>query len=175
MEGVVEQRVVAPAEGRSLSFAGMETVFKIGGEQTSEALSIAEFIVSPGAFAPPHYHERTDEISYVLAGELSVWLGGEDVRAPAGTFVVRPRHVPHAFWNATSSPVRFLDMYLPAGFERWFEVLAKLFADGTPGPSEVDEAGRRHDVIVLPDQAQQIAERHGLAWPPAPPPHRRDL
>jgi quercetin dioxygenase-like cupin family protein len=170
VEVAADQRLVAPVDGRAVSFLGLEAVLKIRGEQTSGALSIAEFTVAPGGYAPPHYHERTDEVSYVLEGELGVWLAEDEFRAPAGTFVVRPKQVPHAFWNDMSAPVRFLDMYMPAGFERWFEVLARLFESGPPAPAELDEAGRRHDVILLPDRAQEIAERHGLAWPPEPPP-----
>lgn len=169
MAVAADQRVVAPGEGRRVSFLGLEAVFKLRGEQTSGALSLAEFLVPPGGFAPPHYHERTDEVSYVLEGELGVWLDEEELRASPGTFVVRPRQVPHAFWNDTDAPVRFLDMYMPAGFERWFEVLAQLVESGPLPPEALDEAGRRHDVFLLHDRAPEFAERHGIAWPPAPP------
>jgi quercetin dioxygenase-like cupin family protein len=171
MEVDPDQRLVAPEHGSTASFVGFEAIFKIRSEQTSGAFSVVEFVVPPAGYAPPHYHEHTEEVSYVLEGELGVWLDEEEFFARPGSFVVRPKHVPHAFWNESATPVRFLDMYAPAGFERWFEVLERLFAEGPPAPVELDEAGRKHDVILLPDRAPEIAERHGLAWPPEPAQH----
>ena len=166
MQIAAAQRLVGPTDGRRVSFLGSEAIFKIGGELTDGTVSIAQFTVPPGGFVPPHYHEHTDELSYVLEGELGVWLAEEEFRAPAGSFVFRPKRTPHAFWNDTGAPVRFLDMYMPAGFERWFEVLEGLFRDGPPPPEELDEAGRGHDVILVPDRAQELAQRHGITWPP---------
>ena len=170
MKESIDPRVIGPDDGRTAAFLGFEAISKIGGEQTSGAFSVLEFVVPPGGYTPPHYHERTDEVSYLLEGELGVWLDEEEFVVQAGSFLVRPKRVPHAFWNTTATPVRFLDMYAPAGFERWFDVLEQLFADGPPSPQEIDEAGRANDLILLPERAPEIAERHGLPWPPEPPP-----
>lgn len=170
MEKSTDPRPIGQDEGRTTKFAGFEAIPKISGEQTSGAFSVVEFVVPPGGYTPPHYHERTDEVSYLLEGELGVWLAEEEFVVGAGSFVVRPKRVPHAFWNKGRTAARFLDMYAPAGFERWFEALERLFADGPPAPQELDAAGRANDLIMLPERAPEIAERHGLSWPPEPPP-----
>ena len=45
--------------------------------------------------------------------------GDEVLEATPGELVFKPRGVPHAFWNATDEPARFLEIIAPAGFERY--------------------------------------------------------
>ena len=73
-------------------------------------------------------HRREDEWFYVIEGELSFWVGGEVIEAPAGSFVFGPRDVPHTF-VVTSPEARFLLVTEPAGFESF------LRAMGQPAPS----------------------------------------
>jgi mannose-6-phosphate isomerase-like protein (cupin superfamily) len=48
---------------------------------------------------PLHTHAREDECNFVLEGELTFDVGGEIVLASAGSFVLKPRGVYHAFCN----------------------------------------------------------------------------
>jgi quercetin dioxygenase-like cupin family protein len=66
----------------------------------------------------PHSHPDEDDSFYILEGELVFELGGEDVTAPAGTFVLVPPGVEHGFRNDTAEPVRILNIHAPAGFDR---------------------------------------------------------
>jgi quercetin dioxygenase-like cupin family protein len=68
--------------------------------------------------ASPHYHERHTDAFYVLAGELEFTIGRETgLAAPAGTAVVAPPGVVHAFTNVSGDRVRFLNVHAPdAGF-----------------------------------------------------------
>ena len=43
---------------------------------------IEEWMLPPGEMIPPHTHDREDECSYVLEGELRCYVGGEVVLAP---------------------------------------------------------------------------------------------
>jgi uncharacterized cupin superfamily protein len=93
-------------------------------------------------------HEKFDEVSYVLEGELGVMVGEEEFQVPTGAFVVRPKGVPHALWNIGERSTRFLDIYTPAGHEAWFEEVARMLSAVPPPPlDQVLEAGRRfrHD------------------------------
>ena len=159
----LETIIVKPGSGHVASFVGLEASFKIHGDQTSGAFSIAEFVAQPGTFVPPHLHEKTDEVSFVLDGELGVMVGEEEFEAQAGSFVVRPKRVPHALWNPVDRPVRFLDMYTPAGFEAWFDELARLFSAAEPPTIDaLLEAGRRYDAILVPELAPQLIQKHNL-------------
>ena len=65
-----------------------------------------------------HVHADEDDAFYILEGELTFVLDGEDVAAPAGTFVLVPPGVEHGFRNDTSEAVRILNIHAPAGFDR---------------------------------------------------------
>jgi quercetin dioxygenase-like cupin family protein len=73
---------------------------------------------APGRLLEPHAHADEDDSFYILEGELTFLLGGDEVRAPAGTFVLVPPGVEHGFRNDTVEPVRILNIHAPAGFDR---------------------------------------------------------
>jgi quercetin dioxygenase-like cupin family protein len=82
-------------------------------------LCLIEYDVGPDyTGATPHYHERHTDAFYVLAGELEFTVGRETgLVAPAGSAVVAPPGVVHAFTNASGGRVRFLNVHAPdAGF-----------------------------------------------------------
>src|SRR3954471_14528117 len=62
-----------------------------------------------------HVHDAEDDAFYILEGELTFVLDGEDVAAPAGTFVLVPPGVEHGFRNDTDAPVRIANIHAPAG------------------------------------------------------------
>ena len=53
---------------------------------------------------PPHVHDREDECSFVLDGEMSVRCRDSAFDAAAGSFVFLPRGRPHRFWAAPGPP-----------------------------------------------------------------------
>ncbi len=109
-----EAIVNGPGEGELLR--GKDRTFLI--KVAHPELSLIEYDAGPDyAGASPHYHERHTDAFYVLAGELEFTLGREAVLAPAGTAVVAPPGVVHAFTNASGGRVRFLNVHAPdAGF-----------------------------------------------------------
>ena len=54
----------------------------------------------------------------MIEGELTFWVGGETIAAPAGSFVFGPREIPHTF-IVSSEQARFLLVAEPAGFEEF--------------------------------------------------------
>jgi mannose-6-phosphate isomerase-like protein (cupin superfamily) len=68
----------------------------------------------------------------VIEGEIGVRTGREEFRAGAGSHVLKPRGVHHAFWNPGPEPARILEIISPAGFERYFEELAGVLSAGGP-------------------------------------------
>ena len=61
---------------------------------------------------------------YVIEGELTFWVGGQVITAPAGSFVYGPRDIPHTF-IVSSEQARFLLVTEPAGFENFVRALAE--------------------------------------------------
>ena len=74
--------------------------------------------IVPGRELEAHVHAAEDDAFYILEGELTFVLDGEDVAAPAGTFVLVPPGVEHGFRNDTTEAVRILNIHAPAGFDR---------------------------------------------------------
>ncbi len=90
--------------------------------------------IPPRVFAAPvHTHRNEDEYSYVLSGRMGAIVGDEVVEAGPGELVVKPRGVPHAFWNAGDEEVRLLELISPGGFDRYFADLAPLVRRWTAG------------------------------------------
>jgi quercetin dioxygenase-like cupin family protein len=80
-----------------------------------DEIGIVEVRSEPGGVSPPlHVHRRHVESFYVLAGELSFTVGGQELRATAGSWVQVPANVPHTFAPAGSEEARFLNIHAPS-------------------------------------------------------------
>ena len=91
-------------------------------------LSVIEHPIEPRSVAAPmHTHTREDEFSFVTRGEVTFQLADEIIVARPGDFVLKPRGIPHAFWNASDEPCAFLELISPAGFENFFRAIGKLW------------------------------------------------
>jgi mannose-6-phosphate isomerase-like protein (cupin superfamily) len=67
--------------------------------------------------ASPHVHREHNDLFYVLAGELTVLVGPEQVETPhrAGTLVLAPPLVVHGFRNGADEELRYLNFHAPGG------------------------------------------------------------
>ena len=168
--------VLSPDEGERVQFGGLGVRFMIGGTDSGGNFALVEHPIGPRALAAPmHTHEREDEYTYVLEGEIGVQIGEEVLVAQPGDLVFKPRGVPHAFWNAADEPARALEIISPAGFERYFAELAPLFPPANQGPLDVEAVGAVREKYGLEMDMGSIpvlAERHGLAVD-APPPSEK--
>ena len=64
-----------------------------------------------------HAHAEEDDAFYMLEGELTFTVDGEDVVAGPGVFVLVPPQVPHSFANRGDAVARFVNVHAPAGFD----------------------------------------------------------
>ena len=128
---------LAPEEGEALWAFGFLATMKASSETTGGRVAVIEHLGSRGAGSPLHVHHREDEWFYVLDGELTFWVGGEVVNAPAGSFIYGPRDVPHTFIVA-SEQARFLLVTEPAGFDGFFRAASEPAArlEIPPAPTE---------------------------------------
>ena len=115
-------------EGEALWFLGVLATIKASSETTDGRVAVIEHLAPQGAGSPLHVHHNEDEWFYVTEGQLSFWVGGRLIEAPAGSFVYGPRDIPHTF-TVTSSEARFLLVTEPAGFESFMRTLSE------PAPS----------------------------------------
>lgn len=161
---VREKMVIAPDEGDVILSGGIGFVGKLYGEENGGAFAIGEHPLEPGVLAaPPHTHTNEDEISYVLEGEIGVMIGEEVYRAAAGSYVLKPRGVVHAFWNPGPEPARIIEIFSPAGFEKYFEELAEILsAGGPPEMSRLEELADRYGLTFQWDRMGEIMEKYNV-------------
>jgi quercetin dioxygenase-like cupin family protein len=152
-DGALSPIALDPGEGEHFCFFGGLTTIKADGAGTGGRMMLTEQRAPLGSGSPLHVHHNEDEWFYVLDGELTIWVGGQTVIAPAGSFVFGPRDVPHTF-IVSSAEARFLLVTQGAGFEGFIRTLgtATAVAEIPPAPS------------APPDMAPvlQAAADHGL-------------
>jgi quercetin dioxygenase-like cupin family protein len=113
-----------PGEGDARWFLGFLVTIKSTAETNNGRVAVVEHLGTQGLGSPLHVHRNEDEWFYVTEGELTFWVGGETINAPAGSFVYGPRDVPHTF-SVTSDQARFLLVTEPAGFEGFMRALSE--------------------------------------------------
>lgn len=113
-----------PRAGEHLWFFGGLTTIKADSAATGGRVMVTEQLAPRGSGSPLHVHHNEDEWFYVLEGELTIWVGGETVVAPAGAFVFGPRDIPHTF-VVTSEQARFLLVTEPGDFVGFVRALAE--------------------------------------------------
>jgi quercetin dioxygenase-like cupin family protein len=163
--GLVEPGLVEPGEGDSVTLGGVGVIYKVTGRETGGAFAIVEHPLQPGALAaPPHTHTREDELSFVLEGEVGVQIGEEVYSAGPGTYIRKPRGVPHTFWNATDRPARLLEIISPAGFENYFrEAAAVLAASSPPDIGKLIEAAARYGLTFHMERLPAVMAAHRVS------------
>jgi len=142
------QYVVTVPDRTTLLQGPLGAVLMLGGDRTGGQLSLVEHPLAPRALGSPvHTHRDEDEYSVVLEGVIGAQIAEQVIQAGPGMVLVKPRGVPHAFWNPTDQPARLLEVISPAGFEHYFPGLADILS----GPQPPDTG-----------QLAALASRYGL-------------
>jgi hypothetical protein len=122
-----------------------------------------EHPVPPGALAPPHTHTREDEFSYVLEGEIGARIGDEVVQATPGCYVLKPRGIPHAFWNTGPQPARIIEIISPPGFDMYFAEMSGLLEhSGPPDPEAIARLAENYGLTYHMEWVPELVEKYGL-------------
>ena len=156
--------VVIPSERKTLLEGPLGAVLMLGADRTGGRLSLVEHPLAPRALGSPvHTHRHEDEYSFVLDGIVGAQIGELVIEAAPGTVLVKPRGVPHAFWNPTDQPARLLEIISPAGFEHYFAQLAEILSvAGPPNPQALAALADRYDLDLDASSIPRLAAAHGL-------------
>lgn len=151
--------IVRPGEGRS--FPGI--IFKTYARDSGGAFSIVEHPYAPRMLVPPHVHEATDQVTYVVEGTVGVRLGDEEFLVEQGSYVVKPRGTPHTHWNPSDKAARVIEVSAPGSFEGFFEGVAEILSQPNPDrPRLLSELGSRFATTFLMDWVPDMVMRHDL-------------
>ncbi|MDX6653742.1 MAG: hypothetical protein QOH18_443 [Solirubrobacterales bacterium] len=150
--------VVHRDEGEPLSI-GAQTMVVAPGHLLGGAYCVLDQVFAPRQISPVHSHDVEDQVVWVLAGAMTVWVDGEQDELAAGGFALRPAGLPHAMWNHTEEPVRFLEITSPATrFEAYMRELSGLIDNGDSSPERVAALARRNGITFYPDLTEQLRE-----------------
>jgi len=99
-----------------------------------------------------HLHRDSDEVSWVLSGEITFKIGDEVTVGGPGTCAFMPRGVPHAWKNTSAETGRVLFLYTPAKAGGFFEERLRRPEELDPNGAEANQMRRRHgwDIIGPP-------------------------
>jgi quercetin dioxygenase-like cupin family protein len=107
--------VVQPGQGAVSSFTpGRSIVLKLLSEATDHSIMLFEQTLPAGTTSTFHLHRDSDEVAYVLSGEVTFQIGSEVTVGGAGTCAFMPRGVPHAWKNTGAETGHVLFLYIPA-------------------------------------------------------------
>lgn len=155
--------VVSPGQGGLVNLRSLGVHFKVEAALTGGRFSIVEHPIEPRRLIPPHMHHNEDEYSFVIEGIVGARIGDEMIEGGPGTYIVKPRNVPHTFWNPTDQPARLLEIISPAGFENYFRELGQMIEAGTFSPERRAELAARYDLPSAgADWISDLKARFGL-------------
>ncbi len=157
-------RVVRPDEARHISLYDVVFRYGIGSAETDGKLSMLEVTIPPRTLVKPHRHTLEDEYSLILDGTVGARLGDETVeQIPTGSWLVKPRSVPHAMWNISDEPARILEVVAPGGIERYFEQIAPILTEQGPDwTTRYYALAEEYGLEILDDWSNELKARYGI-------------
>jgi quercetin dioxygenase-like cupin family protein len=147
-------RAAGEGERRWFYGGGIHT-WKVTEAESDGAFFLFEDELTEGKMTPWHCHPDSDELGYLLEGEVDLNINGEKRRIGAGGMWMTPRGVPHAF--IVVSPT------------------AKLLAIQTPGSAarfywDASEPAQDEPGTVDFDRIRKVASDTGITTVLGPPP-----
>jgi len=119
---------------------------KLLGRETGDSIMMFEETVPTGTKSTLHLHHQSDEVAYVLSGEVTFKIGDEVTVCGPGSCTFMPRGVPHAWKSTGAETGRVLFLYTPAKAGGLIE--------------EQQRTGRKFASMTEPELAG-ILQRHG--------------
>ena len=106
-----------PGEGETTA---TDMIIKARARDMGGDFSVMEGVIEPHSLLAPHTHRFEDQLVFVITGQLSFEVGGEEglhFTAPAGSYIQKPRGIKHCFWNPNGEPARYIELSGRDGFE----------------------------------------------------------
>jgi quercetin dioxygenase-like cupin family protein len=123
---MTKKGLVVPAGGGKhfdMGAPGRFADVKLAGHETNESIMMFEETVPAGTKSLFHLHRDSDEVAWVLEGQITFQIGDDVSVGGPGTCAFFPRNVPHAWKNSGSQTGRVLFLYTPASAGGYVEEL----------------------------------------------------
>ena len=157
-------KVIPPDQASKLELYDVAFQWGIGADETDGALSMLAVTIPPKTLIKPHLHTREDEFSLVLSGPIGVRTADDVVEeVPTGSWLIKPRSIPHAMWNLGEQAARVLEVVIPGGLERYFaEIEPILKQKGPEWTQRYNATAEAYGLDILDDWTNELKERYGI-------------
>jgi uncharacterized cupin superfamily protein len=124
---------------------------------TGGALNANRAVIEPStAGPPPHFHNGSAEMFFVLGGRLRALAGDRVVTLDEGDFLLVPKRMPHAFATPDEVGADLLIVFTPAIAERFeYFRLGERILKGQASAQEIFTSQDRFDNHFLESAAWQ--------------------
>src|SRR3954447_10022148 len=148
---------------RTADLPGLANRYLIEADDTDGRFALIEHTLAPRALAAPmHTHQNEDEYSFVLTGRMGAQIGDEVLEAGPGELVVKPRGIPHAFWNASDEETRILELISPGHFASYFADIAPVLASLPLDFEKLGAVQAKYALTMDMDSIGPLVQEHGL-------------
>lgn len=147
---VVASREQAP----HVAFPGQDTRILLTGEESAGTVSVFDNYAQAGFVGGDHYQPNEEEYWFILDGEMEFTVGNVTRVVSAGSFAFIPRNCTHAF--TLTKDCHIISVNAPAGHDRAFEALDKLFRDGKDvAPDTPARTVANHQMVLYLDRTDR--------------------
>jgi quercetin dioxygenase-like cupin family protein len=105
---------IAVPPGEDSTSPGRSFSLKLRGGETGGSIMMFEQTVPAGTKSTFHLHHDSDEVAYVLSGEVAFLIGDDVTVGGPGTCAFVPRGVRHGWKSTDAHAGRMLFLYAPA-------------------------------------------------------------
>jgi quercetin dioxygenase-like cupin family protein len=155
-------KLLAPGEGKQVALYGVRFSYKVEQADSGGSLAVMEVEIPAKTLVKPHNHTREDEFTLVLAGPVGVRLGDRVMEADTGAYLVKPRGIPHAMWNAGDAVAKVIEMVSPAGLETYFEELSAVLTEHRGDAPRYYALAEGYGIAIMDAWVEELEQTYGV-------------
>jgi mannose-6-phosphate isomerase-like protein (cupin superfamily) len=148
-QGKGELLIIPPEHGRSYWMpdnGGHANIIVSPTDYPMLGYSMGTQQLAPGEIVPEHFHERHEEMFYVIEGTGCAVLDGNPYDVGAGHTMFFGRNIPHSISNTGSVPLTWVWVFNPPGLEL---VLAEIGTERVPGEPRPQIVSRPETISAI--------------------------
>ncbi|GAO41870.1 cupin domain-containing protein [Flavihumibacter petaseus] len=132
-------------------FTGTMITWKLTGEESNNAVVVADLEAVAGSEPPRHLHTREDEVFIIHEGSMSFFVGDDIWEANPGDTVFLPRNIPHHY-TIHSDSVKCTLIATPGFIDGFYNALSVPGDDDFSGELQTPSEAQIQYFLTLTEQ-----------------------